>query len=152
MTAAASGGGGGGEMYTTIKEIGKGSFGRALLVKDQSDKCFVMKTVDMSRMTSTDRQKALNEARVLETVRRHPFVIRFYRSFEKDKQLCLVMDYAPGGDLHGKIVEAKKRQELIPEDKIMRWFAQMCLGVKELHDLKILHRGNNNRLHTHTQL
>ena len=54
--------------------------------------------------------------------------------------LCIVMEYADGGDLYHRIKEQKKIGKLWPEDQILDWFIQICLGVKHIHDRKILHR------------
>jgi NIMA (never in mitosis gene a)-related kinase len=50
------------------------------------------------------------------------------------------MEYADGGDLYNRIKEQKKIGKLWPEDQILDWFIQICLGVKHIHDRKILHR------------
>uniref|UniRef100_A0A8D3AED7 non-specific serine/threonine protein kinase n=1 Tax=Scophthalmus maximus TaxID=52904 RepID=A0A8D3AED7_SCOMX len=48
------------------------------------------------------------------------------------------MEYCDGGDLMKKI----KMQRGIPftEQQIVGWFIQICLGLKHIHDKKILHR------------
>uniref|UniRef100_A0A8C3KPI1 NIMA related kinase 3 n=1 Tax=Calidris pygmaea TaxID=425635 RepID=A0A8C3KPI1_9CHAR len=48
------------------------------------------------------------------------------------------MEYCDDGDLMQKI----KHQggSLFPEDTILHWFVQMCLGVKHIHDKRVLHR------------
>lgn len=48
------------------------------------------------------------------------------------------MDYADGGDLQNKIQERKGK--LFPEDLVLNWFVQICLGIKHIHDRKVLHR------------
>uniref|UniRef100_A0A8C5EMQ8 non-specific serine/threonine protein kinase n=1 Tax=Gouania willdenowi TaxID=441366 RepID=A0A8C5EMQ8_GOUWI len=48
------------------------------------------------------------------------------------------MEYCDGGDLLKKI----NIQKGVPfnEDQIVKWFLQICLGLKHIHDQKILHR------------
>jgi NIMA (never in mitosis gene a)-related kinase len=46
--------------------------------------------------------------------------------------LCLA------GDLYA-ILKARAGRQL-SEDTVMDWFVQMCLGLKHVHDRKILHR------------
>ncbi len=48
------------------------------------------------------------------------------------------MDYADGGDLQGRIKEQRGRN--FPQDQVLTWFTQICLGLKHIHDRKILHR------------
>ncbi len=57
------------------------------------------------------------------------------------KCLCIVMDYADGGDLYTKISNQKKIGKVMyTEDQILDWFVQMGLAIKHIHDRKILHR------------
>ena len=84
--------------YSKVKDIGEGSFGKAVLVKNKDGKQFVMKTVDTSRMSSKERKGALNEAKVLAALK-HPYIIAYRESYMNGNALCIVMDYAEGGDL-----------------------------------------------------
>ena len=69
------------------------------------------------------------------------------------RYLCIVMDYAEGGDMYTKIAKQKKLGkgfryelvhtsdwELLSESQILDWFVQTCLAMKYIHDRKILHR------------
>ncbi|XP_062051157.1 uncharacterized protein LOC133762107 [Lepus europaeus] len=52
--------------------------------------------------------------------------------------LYIVMEYCDGGDLMQKIKQQKRK--LFPEDTILNWFTQMCLGVNHIHKKWVLHR------------
>lgn len=52
--------------------------------------------------------------------------------------MCIVMDYADGGDLQQAM--KNQRGRYFPERQILDWFTQLCLGLKHVHDRKILHR------------
>lgn len=54
--------------------------------------------------------------------------------------LCIVMDFADGGDMYTKIAKQKQTGKPFPEDQILDWFVQICLALKHVHDRKILHR------------
>ena len=84
---------------------------------------------------------------------RHPYIITYKESFMDKKCLCIVMDYADGGDLYTKIANQKKAGKgkclslpvisgivMYSEDQILDWFVQMALAIKHIHDRKILHR------------
>jgi NIMA (never in mitosis gene a)-related kinase len=52
-----------------------------------------------------ERENALNEVRILASIK-HSNVIGYKEAFlEDEKYLCIVMDYADDGDLYQKIVE-----------------------------------------------
>ena len=48
------------------------------------------------------------------------------------------MEYCENGDL-GKFLK-KQMNRPMAEDQIWRFFIEMCLGLRYLHDKKILHR------------
>ncbi|XP_042190672.1 serine/threonine-protein kinase Nek5 isoform X2 [Callorhinchus milii] len=48
------------------------------------------------------------------------------------------MEYCDGGDLMHKI--SGQRGVAIAEEQVLDWFVQICLGLKHIHDRKILHR------------
>lgn len=48
------------------------------------------------------------------------------------------MNFADGGDLAQKVKEQKGRS--FSEAQILDWFTQICLGMKHIHDRKIIHR------------
>jgi len=54
--------------------------------------------------------------------------------------LCIIMEYADGGDLYQKICEHKKNNTKFSNAEIWEIFIQIVKGLKSLHDLKILHR------------
>lgn len=53
-------------------------------------------------------------------------------------QFFFLTTAAVTGDLH--MIMQKRRGQPFSEDTIMDWFVQMCLGLKHVHDRKILHR------------
>jgi NIMA (never in mitosis gene a)-related kinase len=129
------------EKYRKLKVIGKGSFGFAVLVQSVNDRqTYVMKIIDVSKMDRKQREDAINEVHVLKAMR-HPYIITYKESFMDKRCLCIVMDYADGGDLYTKIANQKKVGKVCySEDQILDMFVQMALAIKHIHDRKILHR------------
>lgn len=54
--------------------------------------------------------------------------------------LCIVMEYADGGDLLEKINKCKKTRSSMPEKECWNYFVQAVRGLQCLHELKIVHR------------
>jgi len=98
-------------------------------------------------MSEEERRETLREAKILEVLQ-HPNIVRFREVYKTKKgKLCIVMDYADGGDLQGKIKEKYKQREknggelqYWSEEHVLNWFTQICLALKHVHDRKILHR------------
>ena len=73
----------------------------------------------------------------------HPNIIHFEESFllkNPKPCLCLVMEYAEGDDMFKRIKNQIKNKTFFSENQILDWLTQICLGIKFLHDRKILHR------------
>jgi len=98
-----------------------------------------MKIIDVSKMDRKQKEEALNEVHVLKAMR-HPFIVTYRESFMDKRCLCIVMDYADGGDMFKKIAKQKQIGTLFDENKILDWFVQIALAIKHIHDRKILHR------------
>ncbi|NXS59231.1 NEK3 kinase, partial [Brachypteracias leptosomus] len=125
------------EEYTVLKVLGEGSFGRVLLVHHRiSDQKYAMKEIRLP-VSLSDVENSRKEA-VLLAKMRHPNIVAYKESFEADGHLYIVMEYCDDGDLMQKIKH--QRGKLFPEDTILHWFVQMCLGVKHIHDKRVLHR------------
>ncbi|KAM4739512.1 serine/threonine-protein kinase Nek1 isoform 2-T2 [Anableps anableps] len=126
------------EKYEKVKQIGEGSFGKAILVKSTEDgRQYVIKEIGISGMSSKERQESRREVAVLANMS-HPNIVQYKESFEEGGCLYIVMDYCEGGDLFKKINSQKG--VLFPEEQILDWFVQICLALKHVHGRKILHR------------
>jgi NIMA (never in mitosis gene a)-related kinase len=89
-------------------------------------------------MKATELVKAKQEAEVLAKMK-HPNIVSFIDSFEDESgNLCIIMEYCDGGDLHKKIYSNKN--DPYNEDQIIDWFFQITSALKHVHDNKTLHR------------
>eukprot|EP01012_Entosiphon_sulcatum_P023971 TRINITY_DN29121_c0_g1_i1.p1 TRINITY_DN29121_c0_g1~~TRINITY_DN29121_c0_g1_i1.p1 ORF type:complete len:497 (+),score=140.33 TRINITY_DN29121_c0_g1_i1:27-1517(+) len=124
----------------TVKCVGTGSFGRAMLVHNKHGQVFVAKELNLQQMSKKDRRSAENEVKLLQELD-HPFIIKFVDSFIDDAgKMYIIMEYADGGDLSDKIKAQRAKRTYFSEDQVMLWFGQLCLALDHLHEKKILHR------------
>lgn len=125
------------DQYSLVRVIGGGSFGRALLVQRVNhEEKYVIKEIRLPKTESAMR-KSRREAVLLSKIK-HPHIVAFVDSFEADGHLYIVMEFCSGGDLLQRIQQQKN--ELFSENMILKWFAQMCLATKYIHDKRVLHR------------
>ena len=128
--------------FVILKQLGSGSFSEVFKVKRLSDNTeYAMKKVKLMKLSTKERENALNEIRILASVV-HKNVIGYKESFfeESTNILCIVMEIADGGDLDSKINQAKGLKSFVKEDKIWHIFRQMLEGLVALHAEKIVHR------------
>ncbi|OHT12105.1 hypothetical protein TRFO_03729 [Tritrichomonas foetus] len=147
--------------YTVIKEIGEGSYGRALLARlNETGQMIVVKEISFKRLSEQERESAHKETTILSSLD-HPNIIGYRGSFLENQTFHILMDYADGGDLAqqiaSRVAEKKEKEKAekeksknirnsenfdchFQEEKILNWFVQICLALKHIHDRKILHR------------
>lgn len=72
-------------------------------------------------MDEEERRETLREAKILEVLN-HPNIVRFREVYKTKKgKLCIVMDYADGGDIQSKIKEKHKRKQTTG---VMEYFSE----------------------------
>ena len=130
------------EDFQIISKLGEGAYSTVYKVMRIVDKkIYALKKVKLLNLSDKEKENALNEVRILASVKSN-FVVSYKEAFfdEKDRTLCIVMEFADNGDLYQKITEHKKRSLFFEESTIWRIFIQLVKGLKALHDLNILHR------------
>ncbi|KAE8277276.1 Serine/threonine-protein kinase Nek5 [Larimichthys crocea] len=128
------------DRYEVVRQIGQGAFGKAFLVRDKDgggDRQSVVKQIDLRKMSAREKDASNKEVTLLSKMR-HPNIVTFISSFQERGSLFIVMEYCDGGDLMKKINQ--QRGVHFTEEQIISWFVQICLGLKHIHDRKILHR------------
>jgi NIMA (never in mitosis gene a)-related kinase len=139
-----------GGLYKPVNILGRGSFGTCVLVKKAPEApganagaLRVVKTVDLLHASDEDTtcrwSEALREAEVLKSLR-HPNIIGYEDAFLADTHLCIVMEYADGGDLAAAIARRRESGRRYHEREAMAIFAQLALALRHVHALRILHR------------
>ncbi|XP_009706591.1 PREDICTED: serine/threonine-protein kinase Nek5, partial [Cariama cristata] len=126
------------DKYEIIKKIGEGSFGKIFLAKGKVDneQC-VIKEINLTKMPVKEKEASQKEV-VLLAKMKHANIVTFYASLQEKNKLYIVMEYCDGGDLMKRI--NMQHGVLFDEDQILSWFVQISLGLKYIHDKKILHR------------
>ena len=67
---------------------------------------------------------------------KHPNLIHLYEIIESGKNIYLVMEYAPNGELFEYIVSRKR----LAEKEAARFYIEILNGIEYLHSLNIVHR------------
>ncbi|NXO24578.1 NEK5 kinase, partial [Cisticola juncidis] len=126
------------DKYEVVKQIGEGSFGKIFLAKGKmhNEPC-VIKEINLTKMPVKEKEASEKEV-VLLAKMKHANIVTFYASLQEKNMLYIVMEYCDGGDLMKRI--NMQHGVLFDEDQILSWFVQISLGLKHIHDKKILHR------------
>ncbi|XP_021349769.1 serine/threonine-protein kinase Nek4-like isoform X2 [Mizuhopecten yessoensis] len=126
------------EMFDLIKQIGKGSYGEVTLARHKRDKKqYVLKKINLKKASKRERSSAEQEAKLLSKLK-HPNIVSYKDSFEKDGTLFIAMQYCEGGDLYNKLKENKG--QALEERQVVEWFVQIAMALQYMHERNILHR------------
>lgn len=110
-------------------------------------KDYALKRVKLLQLSDKEKENALNEVRILASIR-HPNVIAYKEAFFEDKSSSLwyaflksiVMEFCDGQDLYRKVSENKKRGAYFSEADIWSALIQLLQGLAQLHSSNVLHR------------
>ena len=125
------------EAFHLLWVIGKGSFGKVMLVKKKdTGNIYAMKVLSKPNIVQKKQvEHTKTERRVLGcTV--HPFIVTLHYAFQTSQKLYFVLDYCPGGEIFFHL----GRQGSFPENLAVFYTAEIALALFHLHDLGVIYR------------
>eukprot|EP01006_Ploeotia_vitrea_P041955 TRINITY_DN66588_c6_g1_i1.p1 TRINITY_DN66588_c6_g1~~TRINITY_DN66588_c6_g1_i1.p1 ORF type:complete len:773 (+),score=363.03 TRINITY_DN66588_c6_g1_i1:89-2407(+) len=132
--------------FVVFRTVGKGAFGAVSAVaKVDTGKLYALKEMRKKFIKGDDFfESALNEKEILAKVT-SPFVTSLKYSFQDERNLMFVMDFASGGDLrwhmrHNAPKHPKTRLRCFPEPTCVFFLAETVLGLLHMHSLNIVYR------------
>jgi len=128
--------------FQILKKLGEGAYSLVWKVRRISDgQIYALKKVRMTQLNEKEKRNALNEVRLLASIN-SPNIISYKEAFfdESSRCLCIVMEYAEGGDLYQQIIQHQRKNSCMEESYLLDVFSQITRGLKAMHDLNILHR------------
>ncbi|OOF96602.1 hypothetical protein ASPCADRAFT_206787 [Aspergillus carbonarius ITEM 5010] len=112
--------------------LGKGSFGTVLLVRHVlTGKLYAQKQFRKASLTVHKKlvEQTKTERMILESVNRHPFVVKLFYAFQDHEKLYLILEYAQGGELFTHLA----LERMFDEDAAAFYMAEMVLALEHLH-------------------
>ena len=120
--------------FLVERVIGRGAFGKVLLVKKETSQKFDSKYYAMKVIRKKDIYKnQLAENIILEkyilSKQKHPFIVDLKYAFQTSRKIYLIMEYISGGELFKLLRKVKK----FNEETAKFYFAEVLLAIEFLH-------------------
>ena len=125
--------------YKIIQTIGKDSLDDCVLV-EKDNKIFVIKKINISKLDKEMIENYQELVLYLSRIITNDNVIKYYKSEIEGDYLNILMEYGGNSNLKQFIYEYKDRNRLIEPKIIKDIIIQICHGLKDIHNAKIIHR------------
>ena len=128
------------EDFSLLKVVGKGAFGKVLLVKKKqgqnAGQIYAMKVLKKSDVIAKGQVEHTNAEQAILREVKHPFIVGLRFSFQSLDKLYLVTDYYSGGNLFAHLRSSKRFSEY----RAKFYGAELILALQHLHDSDIIYR------------
>ncbi|KAK0734390.1 kinase-like domain-containing protein [Lasiosphaeria miniovina] len=126
--------------FEPLRCLGKGTYGTVLLVKQRTTgRLYAQKQFKKASLVVHKKlvEQTKTERQILESVNRHPFVVKLYYAFQDQEKLYLILEYGQGGELFTHL----STEKMFPEQTAAFYLAEMVLALSHLHqNLGVVYR------------
>ena len=123
--------------FKKIKVLGRGTFGKVLLVKKiNNQKLYAMKVLKKSVVKLKNQiHHTKTERQILEQIS-HPFIVHLQYAFQDEKKLYLVTEFMQGGELFFHL----RKEGIFKESKARFYLCEIVLALEHLHNNNCMYR------------
>ncbi|XP_058127174.1 MAP/microtubule affinity-regulating kinase 4-like [Anopheles ziemanni] len=122
--------------YKLERTIDRGGFGIVHLASHiVTGQKVAVKVLKKDVLDPESLPKLYSEAQIMQKLK-HPHIVQLFEMIERTTRICLIMEYAPLGNLHYYILEHGKMQEL----QARSVFRQLVSAVQYCHQRGVIHR------------
>jgi serine/threonine protein kinase len=126
--------------FDLLKVVGKGAFGKVMLVRKKAGKgsgqIYAMKVLMKSVIVAKGQEEHTKSERAILCEIRHPYIVQLRFAFQSEDKLYLVTDYYNGGSLFYHL----RKSRAFPEERAKFYGAQLLSALDHLHSQHIIYR------------
>ena len=118
--------------FEPLRCLGKGTYGTVILVRHlATGRLYAQKQFRKASLTVRKQlvEQTKTERAILESINRHPFVVKLYYAFQDHEKLYLILEYAQGGELFTRMLT----ERMFSEETASFYMAEMVLALEHLH-------------------
>ncbi|XP_077165028.1 citron Rho-interacting kinase isoform X6 [Paroedura picta] len=118
--------------------VGRGHFAEVQVVREKATgDIYAMKVMSKETMLAPNQVLFFEEERNILSQSTSPWIPQLHYAFQDKKNLYLVMDYYPGGDLLSLL---NRCEEQLDENSVQFYLAELVLAVHSVHRMGYVHR------------
>jgi serine/threonine protein kinase len=125
------------DAFKMVKVIGKGSFGKVFLVREnKTSQMFALKVLKKDNIIRRNQVEHTKTERSVLGYVSHPFIVGMHMAFQSRDKLYFLLDYCAGGELFFHLGKVGK----FPEPRARFYAAEIILAISYVHSLDIIYR------------
>mmetsp|Transcript_32184 Transcript_32184/g.53183 ORF Transcript_32184/g.53183 Transcript_32184/m.53183 type:complete len:625 (+) Transcript_32184:305-2179(+) len=125
------------DSFKMIKVVGKGSFGKVFLVREnKTGEMFALKVLRKDNIIKRNQVEHTKTERSVLGYVNHPFIVGMNMAFQSKDKLYFVLDYCAGGELFFHLGKLGK----FPESRARFYASEIILAISYVHSLDIIYR------------
>ena len=119
------------------KPLGRGKFGKVYLARERRTKYIVaLKVLSKSQLLKSGVEHQLRREIEIQAHLRHRHILRMYGYFYDNKNIYLILEYSPGGELYKKLTA----RGTFSERTSARFISDLSLAMRYCHSKHVIHR------------
>lgn len=125
-------------MYSIFHQLGKGRYGVVKVGEHTvTHDPVAIKLVNKTALNHTDKKSLRTEAELMNQLK-HKNVVGLFNVIENKTYVCMVMEYADGGELFDFVL--RQNNSRLSEIEARNYFVQILDGLSYCHQQRICHR------------
>eukprot|EP00928_Gymnodinium_smaydae_P086546 TRINITY_DN7076_c0_g1_i2.p1 TRINITY_DN7076_c0_g1~~TRINITY_DN7076_c0_g1_i2.p1 ORF type:complete len:370 (+),score=93.26 TRINITY_DN7076_c0_g1_i2:212-1321(+) len=126
--------------FNLIRTIGTGTFSRIFLAKlaanGADNSPFALKVMKKAHIIKTKQVEHVKGEKIVMSMLIHPFIISMLTTFQDERRLFMLLEFASGGDLFSRLAADSH----LPNDASRFYAGEIVLAFSYLHAMKIAYR------------
>jgi len=119
------------------KPLGRGKFGKVYLARERRTKYIVaLKVLSKSQLLKSGVEHQLRREIEIQAHLRHRHILRMYGYFFDNKNIYLILEYSPGGELYKKLTARGQ----FSERTSARFISDLSTAMRYCHSKHVIHR------------
>lgn len=120
------------------KPLGRGKFGKVYLARERRTKYIVaLKVLSKAQLLKSGVEHQLRREIEIQGHLRHKHILRMYGYFYDNKNIYLILEYSPGGELYKKLTSKGS----FSERTSARFISDLSQAFAYCHSKHVIHRG-----------